>query len=155
MKTMDEWESEIQSRLAAKVDAVVEAFQANREQGLQELCALDEILHGLEAKRQELTREKAGLRTIKNADLKRYNEIERKLPGLAKELSSCQKKIDGLVGKLTDLPALNAPMLNFLSEADFSPRPAKTYADIIKGKKAVQDEIAQLEAEHGPFKDKR
>ena len=146
MKTKEDWKTEIAKVLTGKVDAVIEEYEAKRDQGFSELSELSAQLDTLEGEKEKLLKEKSVLNPLRNADLKEMNIIETKLPRLEKEIRAYRKRIDDAVVSLTAVPDFENPsrILNFLSEVDFSSRPS--YADMIRKRAELHREEEALEA---------
>ena len=155
MKTKEEWAKEVDKLLNDKVGDAVERYQAQRELEFAELVELGGQLETLEAEQKQLLDKRSGLNLLKNADLKESNLIGMRLPKLEKQLAACRKKIDALVGRLTEVSEFDLRSLNFLSAVDFSSRP--TYAEMLKKERSLRKKKQGLQAEcaalvHEPVK---
>jgi chromosome segregation ATPase len=113
MKTAAEWKGEIQRLMEAKVNDVLKQFETQREKGFGELSELGAQLETLENERNQLLEEKAGLNPLKNADLKSLGLIDMRVTKIEKQKRSLQKRIDGLVAELTEVPE-NISLLVFI-----------------------------------------
>jgi chromosome segregation ATPase len=99
--------------MEAKVNDVLKQFETQREKGFGELSELGAQLETLENERNQLLEEKAGLNPLKNADLKSLGLIDMRVTKIEKQKRSLQKRIDGLVAELTEVPE-NISLLVFI-----------------------------------------
>lgn len=145
MKKKEEWKAEIAKVLSGKVDAAVERYQAEREQGFAELVELDGQLEAFENEKGQFQEQRLTLNPLKASDLKEINLQALRLQKIGKLQRSVQKKISEVVARLTEIPDFDARDLNFLSEADFSSRPR--YADMFKAGKQLEGDLAGTRTE--------
>ena len=110
MRTQEEWKKEVEKLLNNRVGEAVAQHQAQRDRGFAELSELSAQQDALLAEKKTLEEERAGLNMLKNADLKQANLMSMRLQKIDKQSRSLQKRIDALVGELSELPG-DSPLL--------------------------------------------
>jgi chromosome segregation ATPase len=104
MKTLKDLKKEVDSALKGKVKDVLEAFQSQRDNDLQEFANLNEQLEGFQNQKKELLRTQETEAKNFIPSQKILNECFLKMNHVEKLIRETQKKIDALFKKLTAYP---------------------------------------------------
>ena len=103
MKTQDQWKKDVEKAVAEKVAVAIKDFEAQRDRGFAELAELGAQMDALEAEKRSLHEERGKLNPLKNADLKALGLMDMQMTKIEKQKRSLQKRIDALVGELSEL----------------------------------------------------
>jgi hydrogenase maturation factor HypE len=107
--------AEIDGVVAGKIAAVIKVFQDGREKDIDELMRLRQVLEDLKKKQGPLLTDRATLVSgIMGVGTKGVGDLDLKLRLLEKEIKSCEGQVEKVFSKLTELPPLSFPLLNFL-----------------------------------------
>jgi chromosome segregation ATPase len=113
MKTLKEFEKEINKVLSNKIAAAIKDLEGQRGKDMEELMKLHQALEDLENKKAPFLQERGGLNVLKNTDLGRRNFLDQHIPWLEKQAKGVQDQIEKLMQKLTELE-VDSKTLNFL-----------------------------------------
>jgi len=106
----------VDAAVKEKIDVAIKGFNDEREEKFVELEKLQSQFDELESKRAVLISERAGLvGGIMGIGVKGVFDLDQKLGWLSKQAEGYQRQIDEIFKKLTDIPKLDFPFLNFLS----------------------------------------
>jgi len=108
--------AEIDGVVAGKIAGVIKVFHDEREKDLAELASLNQSLKSLEDKKSKLVAEKVSLTSgIHGIGVKGVFDLDLKLRSLEREIKSFEGQVEKVFSRLTEIPKLDFPFLNFLS----------------------------------------
>jgi hydrogenase maturation factor HypE len=117
-----DFRAEVDKVLREKIAAVIKGFQDEREKDIDELARLNQVLEDLKKKQGPMLTERATLVCgIMGVGTKGVGGLDQKLRGLEKQIKSCQGQTDEVFSRLTSVPKLDFPFLNFLSRYESKP----------------------------------
>jgi chaperonin cofactor prefoldin len=110
-----EIKAKVDSVLADRVAALVMEFEKTREQGLEELASLNQSLESLKGQKSKLVAEKNGLMVSSMGyGAKGVADLDQRINWLSKQIKGCEDQATSIFSRLTELPKLDFPFLNFL-----------------------------------------
>jgi len=113
---MEEIRKKVDEAVREKIDAMVKVFQDEREKDLAELESLNQTLKSLEDKKSKFLAEKVSLTSgIHGIGVKGVFDLDLKLREVEKQIVSTQTMIGKVFSRLTEVPELSFPLLNFLT----------------------------------------
>jgi chromosome segregation ATPase len=107
---------EVEKSVKEKIEAILQDFHNQQDQGIEELERLQGQVEELEGKKAALLTERRDLaKGIFGIGGKGVGDIDGKISWLEKNIRGLQKQINEKLSKLTEIPKFDFSFLNFLS----------------------------------------